>query len=76
MQGPILVEAAGKLNVPVSKAVMALAYDDELTNMIQPFWAIALLAIARLKPKDIMGYCVMAMFFAFIIMAAGLLFIS
>ena len=55
---------------------MALAYGDELTNMIQPFWAIALLAIARLKPKDIMGYCVMAMFFAFMIMAAGLLLIG
>ena len=76
VQGPILVEAAGKLGVPMSKAIMALAYGDELTNMIQPFWAIALLAIARLKPKDIMGYCVMPMFFAFIIMAAGLLLID
>jgi short-chain fatty acids transporter len=76
VQGPILVEAAGKLGVSIPKAIMALAYGDELTNMIQPFWAIALLAIARLKPKDIMGYCVMPMFFAFIIMAAGLLFIS
>jgi short-chain fatty acids transporter len=76
VQGPILVEAAGKLGVSIPKAIMALAYGDELTNMIQPFWAIALLAIASLKPKDIMGYCVMPMFFAFIIMAVGLLFIN
>ena len=35
----------------------------------QPF----LLGIARLKPRDIMGYCIAAMFAAFIIMALGLL---
>jgi len=74
VQGPIIVEAAAKLNVPLPKAIMALAYGDELTNMIQPFWAIALLGIARLKPKDIMGYCITAMFVAFILMALGLVF--
>ena len=73
VQGPIIVDAAAKLNIPLPKAIMALAYGDELTNMIQPFWAIALLGIARLKPKDIMGYCVAAMAAAFVIMALGLL---
>lgn len=72
VQGPIIVEAATKLNIPLPKAIMALAYGDELTNMIQPFWAIALLGIARLKPKDIMGYCIAAMLVAFIIMVLGL----
>jgi len=72
VQGPIIVEAASKLHVGLPKAIMALAYGDELTNMIQPFWAIALLGIARLKPKDIMGYCITAMLVAFIIMALGL----
>jgi short-chain fatty acids transporter len=74
VQGPIIVEAAVKLNVPLPKALMALAYGDELTNMIQPFWAIALLGIARLKSKDIMGYCITAMFAAFILMSLGLVF--
>lgn len=72
VQGPIIVEAASKLNVSLPKAIMALAYGDELTNMVQPFWAIALLGIARLKPKDIMGYCIAAMFAAFVVMALGL----
>lgn len=76
VQGPVLVKAAHELGVPIPKAMMALACGDELTNMIQPFWAIALLGIARLKPKDIMGYCMVAMFFAFIIMALGLMFIT
>lgn len=76
VQGPILVEAAEKLSVSMPKTIIAFACGDELTNMIQPFWAIALLGIARLKPKDIMGYCIVAMFFAFIIMALGLMFIN
>ena len=72
VQGPVIVKAAAELNIPLPKALMALAYGDELTNMIQPFWAIAPLAIARLKPKDIMGYCVTAMIVAFLIMVVGL----
>ena len=43
--------------------------------MIQPFWAIALLGIARLRPKDIMGYCIVAMLFAFVVMALRLMFV-
>lgn len=72
VQGPIIVDAAAKLDVSLPKSIMALAYGDELTNMIQPFWAIALLGIAQLKPKDIMGYCIAAMLVAFAVMAAGL----
>lgn len=76
VQGPILVKAAGELGVPISKTIVALSCGDELTNMVQPFWAIALLGIARLKPKDIFGYCIVVMIFAFIIMALGLMFID
>jgi len=76
IQGPILVQAAADLGVSIPKTLVALACGDELTNMIQPFWAIALLGIAKLEPKDIMGYCIVVMLFAFIIMALGLTFIS
>ena len=75
VQGPVLVKAAADLGVSIPKTLVALACGDELTNMVQPFWAIALLGIARLKPKDIMGYCIAVMMFAFFIMALGLTFI-
>jgi len=42
--------------VPLSKMVMAVAYGDELTNMLQPFWALPLLAITGVKARDIVGY--------------------
>jgi len=56
VQGPIIVEAAQHLGVPFPKAVMALAYGDQITNMLQPFWALPLLGITGLKAKEILPY--------------------
>ena len=56
VQGPIIVEAAQKLQVPVAKCIMALTYGDQLTNMLQPFWALPLLGITGLKAKEILPY--------------------
>ncbi len=61
VQGPIAVEAATALGVPVERAVMAVAYGDEWTNMLQPFWALALLGVTRLAAKDILGYTTLVM---------------
>ncbi len=35
---------------------MALAYGDEWTNMLLPFWASPLLGITGLKAKEIVPY--------------------
>ncbi|MEX0813757.1 MAG: TIGR00366 family protein [Chitinophagales bacterium] len=56
IQGPVLMEAARELGVPFSKTVMALAYGDQVTNMLQPFWALPLLAITGLEARDILPY--------------------
>lgn len=72
VQGPILLEAAQQLNVPASKAVMALAYGDEWTNMVQPFWALPLLGITGLKAGDIMGYGVLVLAVAGAVFVGGL----
>ncbi|MEO1716012.1 MAG: TIGR00366 family protein [Planctomycetota bacterium] len=61
VQGPIVVESAIAAGVPVPKAVMALAYGDQLTNMLQPFWALPLLAITKAKARDIVGYTALVM---------------
>lgn len=57
VQGPIMLKAAQELAVDPGKISMALAWGDAWTNMIQPFWALPLLALANIKLKDIMGYC-------------------
>lgn len=56
VQGPIAVEAAADLGVPIEHAIMAVAYGDQWTNMLQPFWALPLLAITGIKARDILGY--------------------
>ncbi len=56
MEAPYLLQSTAALGVAPSKIVMAYAYGDMATNLIQPFWAIPLLALARLEFKDILGY--------------------
>ena len=60
VQGPIMVPAAMELHASQAKVAMAIAYGEQVANMIQPFWALPILAIAKLGAKDIMGYCVVA----------------
>lgn len=61
VQGPILVEAAQSLNADLAAVVIAFVWGDAWTNLIQPFWALPVLAIAGLKARDIMGFCVIMM---------------
>ena len=56
VQGPVMIEAASNLNVEPYVVVLGVAYGDQWTNMIQPFWTIPLLAIAGLHMRQIMGY--------------------
>ncbi|MEO0404296.1 MAG: TIGR00366 family protein, partial [Bacteroidota bacterium] len=56
IQGPIIVTASEQIGVPLQKGIMAMAYGDQLTNMLQPFWALPLLGITGLKVKDIIPY--------------------
>ncbi|GAB4250013.1 MAG: short-chain fatty acid transporter [Vicingaceae bacterium] len=73
VQGPIIVKAALDLKINLPKCIMALAYGDQLTNMLQPFWALPLLGITGLKAKDILPYTLMLMFIGLIIFTTGLL---
>jgi short-chain fatty acids transporter len=57
IQGPILVEAARQLDVPVAVAVNAFSIGDLWTNLFQPFLALPALGIAGLGLRDIWGYC-------------------
>ena len=59
VQGPFMIPAAVRLGVSPAVTAMAVAYGEQTGNMVQPFWALPILAIARLSIRDIMGYCVM-----------------
>ncbi len=56
IEAPYLVDAAHRLHVSVDQVVIVYAWGDMATDLIQPFWALPLLAAARLDFRDIMGY--------------------
>ncbi|WP_416776547.1 TIGR00366 family protein [Xenorhabdus budapestensis] len=72
IQGPFVMPAAEALGADLGKSVMAIAYGEQWMNMAQPFWALPALAIAGLGVRDIMGYCITALFFSGLIFVIGL----
>jgi len=56
LQSDVLLTAAATLDLDPGQTVMAFAYGDEWTNLLQPFWALPLLAITGLKARQIAGY--------------------
>lgn len=75
VQAPIMMPAGAQLGVSAAKTGMAIAWGDAWTNMIQPFWALPALGIAGLGAKDIMGYCLMVLFYTGVVISLGLAFL-
>lgn len=73
VQGPILIEASQQLSVPIEKSILALCYGDQITNMLQPFWALPLLGITGLKAKEILPYTVFLLLIGVLIFCSILL---
>ncbi len=63
IEAPYLIDVAARLNVPVERIAMFYAYGDMWTNLVQPFWAIPLLAAAKIEFRKIIGY---ELLFAFV----------
>ncbi|SFH53566.1 short-chain fatty acid transporter [Modicisalibacter xianhensis] len=75
VQAPVMLPAAEALGASVPKIAMAVAWGDAWTNLLQPFWALPVLAIAGLKAKDIMGFCLIQLVITGAIIALGLSFL-
>ena len=56
IEAPYLLPAAKELGVSATTTVLAYAYGDSTTNLIQPFWAIPILTVMRLRFGEILGY--------------------
>lgn len=73
IQAPIMFSAGANLGVDPGLTGIAIAWGDAWTNLIQPFWALPALAIAKLNAKDIMGFCLIDLVVTGVIICAGLL---
>ncbi|MEO1074031.1 MAG: TIGR00366 family protein [Pseudomonadota bacterium] len=76
VQGPIFIEAANALGVPPEQIVMAVAYGDQWTNLIQPFWALPMLAIAGLEVRQILGFCSIFLLTLGMVLGGGLIIVA
>ncbi|MGL4677374.1 MAG: short-chain fatty acid transporter [Brevinema sp.] len=56
VQGHYVLNTAQQLNASIPKAILAISWGDAWTNMVQPFWALPLLSVAKLEVKDILGF--------------------
>lgn len=76
VQGPVMIEAAAELGTSIKQTAMAVQIGDGWNNIVQPFWILPVLAISKLKLKDIMGYLVVIMIWLGIVFGASMLLIG
>ncbi len=75
IEAPFLIPAGETLDVSVVTITLAYAYGDSLTNLIQPFFAIPILAVTRMKFGDVVGYTFLVAVACFAVTSVGLFFI-
>ena len=75
IEAPYLLPAARELGVSPVTTVLAYGYGDSTTNLIQPFWALPLLAVARARFGDILGYTFLVALVCFAISVVAMLLI-
>jgi len=76
VQGPFMIPAATRLGVSPTVTAMAVAFGEQTGNMVQPFWALPILAIVGLSIRDIMGYCVMTFLLSSLLSSAVLFLLT
>ena len=75
VQAPIIMPVALEIGADVPRTAMAIAWGDAWTNLIQPFWALPALALAGLRAKDIIGFCLFALLVTGCVIGLGLIFL-
>jgi short-chain fatty acids transporter len=73
VQGPFTIPAAAALGASVSATTMAVAMGEQVANMLQPFWALPVVAIAGIGIQRVLGFTIVTFVVASTIYGAALL---
>jgi len=73
VQGPFAIPAARDLHASMAGTTMAVAMGESVANMLQPFWALPILAIAGIKMRRMMGFMVITFLIALVVFGVSLL---
>ncbi|MCP3711009.1 TIGR00366 family protein [Paraburkholderia sp. CNPSo 3274] len=72
VQGPFVLPAALSLHASVPRTAMGVAMAENVSNMLQPFWAVPIVAIAGIRIQRVMGYTAVTFAVSLVIYAAAL----
>jgi short-chain fatty acids transporter len=75
VQGPFAIPAAQALHASLPGTTMAVAMGESVANMLQPFWALPILAIAGIRMNRMMGFMVVTFTVSAIVFGLSLLFL-
>jgi short-chain fatty acids transporter len=73
VQGPFVIPAARDLHASMAGTTMAVAMGESAANMIQPFFALPVLAIAGIGMRRVMGFMVITFLVALLTFGFSLL---
>lgn len=76
VQAPFMLPAAAQLGVEPWKAAMGVAWGESIWNVVCPFWALPLLAIANISIRDLIGFSTLLFLVGNVIAITGILLIQ
>jgi short-chain fatty acids transporter len=76
VQGPFAVPVARDLQASIAATTMSVAMGESVANMLQPFWALPILAIAGIPMRRMMGFMVITFLVSFLVYGASLLLLA
>ena len=75
VQGPFTIPAAVALHASIPATTMAVAMGEGVANMLQPFWALPVVAIAGIGIQRVLGFTVVTFLVSTVVYGAALLFL-
>jgi len=73
VQAPFMLPAAEKLGVEAWKVAMGVAWGESIWNIVCPFWALPLLAIANISIRDLIGFSMLLFIIGNIVAITGIM---
>jgi short-chain fatty acids transporter len=73
VQAPFMLPAAAQLGVEPWKVAMGVAWGESIWNVVCPFWALPLLAIANISIRDLIGFSVLLFIIGNVVAIMGIM---
>ena len=73
IEAPYLIPVGKEVGVSTVTTLLAYSYGDSTTNLVQPMWALPLLAVTRIRFGEIVGYTFLVALACFVVSAIAML---